>query len=145
VRMDRRRTEKAHKAWIRRKGLMIDWIGVVLGCWGLVWGWTWDRVVRYNNCQPNPANHLKSVTDQGGLAVVLLLLDSKWTPCFVLLDSCSGCRKLSIPQALYCSWSRGSAELRCVKFCVLRIRKGRQRSVSEDERRRKEEASLRGG
>jgi hypothetical protein len=56
VRMDRRRTEKAHKAWIRRKGLMIDWIGVVLGALGLVWGWTWDRVVRYDNCQPNPAN-----------------------------------------------------------------------------------------
>jgi hypothetical protein len=56
VRMDRRRTEKAHKAWIRRKGLMIDWIGVVLGGLGLVWGWTWDRVVRYTNCQPNPAN-----------------------------------------------------------------------------------------
>jgi hypothetical protein len=32
--------------------------------------------------------------------------------CFVLLDSCSGCRKLSIPQAIYCSWSRGSPELR---------------------------------
>jgi hypothetical protein len=48
-------------------------------------------------------------------AVALLLLDSKRTP-VVLLDSCSGCRKLSIPQALYCSWSRGSAELRFVKF-----------------------------
>jgi hypothetical protein len=32
--MDRRRTEKAHKAWIRRRGLMIDWIGEVLGGWG---------------------------------------------------------------------------------------------------------------
>lgn len=50
------RMEKAHKACIRRKGLMIDWIGVVLGGLGLVWGWAWDRVVRYNNCQPNPAN-----------------------------------------------------------------------------------------
>ena len=30
--MDRRRTEKAHKAWTRRKGLiMIDWIAAVLG------------------------------------------------------------------------------------------------------------------
>ena len=32
------RMEKAHKACIRRKGLMIDWIGVVLGGLGLVWG-----------------------------------------------------------------------------------------------------------
>ena len=98
---------------------MIDWIGVVLGGLGLGLGLDLGPSREIQQLPAKPSKSLEISDGPGwfGLvlvipAVVLLLLDSKWTPCFVLLDSCSGCRKLSIPQAIYCSWSRGSAELR---------------------------------